>query len=109
MEAQQTEADLPKVSSIDYPAHAGEEKNPAVIIWLEPGDRAIQYVWDDGAGEILEETYHGGCVHDSLGVGGSREDLEEYALQTVAEYMDLREDPNALESDWPHVYDLATF
>ena len=101
---------LPRVSKIESTARVGEQQEPAVVIWFEPGDRALRYRWSDGAGEILEETYHDGVVHDSFGVGGTRDELAEYALESLAEYVNVyRDEPGATANDWPHIYELLTF
>jgi hypothetical protein len=100
---------LPRVSKIESTARVGEQQEPAVVIWFEPGDRALRYRWSDGAGEILEETYHDGVVHDSYGVGGTRDKLAEYALKSLAEYVNVyRDEPSATANDLPHIYELLT-
>ena len=100
---------LPRVSKIEPHARVGEREEPAVELWFEPGDRALRYRWSDGADEILEETYRDGVVHDSYGVGGARDELAEYALESLAEYVNVyRDEPGATANDWPHIYELLT-
>lgn len=95
------------ISSIDTTARVGEDEDPAVEIWFGPGDRALRYRWSDDHDEIKEETYRDGVVHDSLGLGGSRDELVEYALESIAEYVGhYRDNPHDLRRDWPHVADL---
>jgi hypothetical protein len=101
---------LPRVSKIEPHARVGEHEEPAVELWFEPGDRALRYRWSDDVGEILEESYHDGVVHDSYAVGGERSDLAAFALESLAEYMNTyREQPDAAANDWPHIYELLTF
>jgi len=96
--------ELPAISSIDYPTRVGEENQPAVVIWFE-NDTALRYVWNGD--EIEEQTYADGVVHTSFDVGGDREELSNYALTSVAEYeSELRDDPEACEFDWGHVYEM---
>lgn len=99
---------LPEISKIEYPARVGERKRPAVIIWFQ-NDTALRYVWYDEKGSILEETVYKGIVHDSYDVGGDRDQLEEYALMTVAEYInEYRDNVDALRRDWPAVFEGIT-
>lgn len=97
---------LPAISSIDTRAFAGHGDDPAVEIWFA-NDTALRYVWDDSRDEIRKQTYVDGVVHDDYGVGGSREAVMEYALESVAEYVqNYRDDPDACQTDWPHVYEM---
>lgn len=107
--APQTDAttdELPEITGVDYPTRVGEDKREAVIIWFGNGT-ALRYVWDDESEEIEEQTYVDGVVHTSYNVGGSRDELEEYALLSAAEYInELREDPETCELDWPDLYEM---
>jgi len=107
--AQQTDAEvdeLPAISKIEYPTHVSPEKNPAVIIWFE-NSTALRYVWDGERGEIEEQTYMDGCVHTAHWVGGSRDELTEFALMSVSKYVnDLRENSEACEFEWGHIYEM---
>jgi len=98
--------ELPAISKVEYPTHVSPEKNPAVVVWFE-NETALRYVWDKERGEIEEQTYVDGCVYSGHWVGGSREELEDYALMSVSEYInELREDPEACEYDWGHIYEM---
>jgi len=100
---------LPRVSKVESTARVTPDREPAVVLWFAPGDRALRYHWSPDEGEILEETYYDGVVHDSWGVGGSRDELAEYALESLAEYINhYREYPDDCRQDWPGVYELLT-
>lgn len=96
---------LPTITKIDYPTKVGAGQQ-AVVIWFA-NDTALRYVWDDERGEIHQQTYLGGVVHDSFSVGGNRDDLADYALHSVSEYKnEYRENPEACEADWTHIYEM---
>lgn len=77
-----------------------------VSIWFG-GEGALRYVWDEERGEIREQTYLDGVVHDGYGIGGDPDDVREYAFETVVEYVNsYRDDKDALRNDWPHVAEL---
>lgn len=102
-----TTEELPAISSVATTARVGESRSPAVVIWFGPGDRSLRYRWSEDRSEIREEIYKDGVVHEALGVGGSREELAEYALESLAEYINsYQADPTACQRDWPHVYEL---
>ena len=87
---------LPRVSKIESTARVGEQQEPAVVIWFEPGDRALRYRWSDGAGEILEETYHDGVVVGRWSGESHRRAIESDAVERYgrrqAERMESRID-----------------
>lgn len=96
---------LPSVSKIETTARVGTERHPAVVIWFE-NNTALRYVWDAEQGEIVEQTYDE-VVHNEVSVGGSREELAEYALESLAEYINsYQDDPDACQLNWPHIYDM---
>lgn len=96
---------LPDISQIETRTRVGSMDRPAVVIWFN-NDTAIRYVYYDDKDEIVEQTYQDGVVHDSYEVGGSRDELAEYALETVSEYINTyRDDPDALRTDWPSVFE----
>lgn len=97
-------SELPAITTIETTARVGEDKDPAVVIWFD-NDTALRYRWDGG--EICEETYVDGATYDSYPVGGSREELAAYALETISEYVSVyRDDPEVCEQDWPHIYEM---
>ena len=105
---------FPEITKIDTTARVGEHHRTAVVIWFG-GEGALRYVWHDVhsgiEGEIQEQTYLDGVVHDSYGVGidVDRRHLSSFALETVAEYINsYRDNPEAMEKDWPHVHELLT-
>jgi hypothetical protein len=107
-EADSATDELPALTKVEHPSSVRDDE-PAVILWFG-GERALRYVWDDAADEILEETYFDGTVHDSYPVGGERGELADFALETVSEWVNgYADDPAALARDWPHVYELLTF
>lgn len=96
--------ELPAITKIETTARVGPEERPAVVIWFE-NDTALRYVWVDG--EIQEQTYVNGVVHDSFKLGGERDQLAEYALESISEYVQsYRDDPAACEMDWPHIHEM---
>lgn len=98
--------ELPPITKIESIAFVGEERRPAVVIWFA-NDTALRYVWNDERGEIREQTYTDGVVHDEWGVGGEKDELAEYALESVAEYINsYQNDPDACKMDWVHVYEM---
>lgn len=98
--------ELPEIKKIEYPTRVSPEEHPAVIIWFD-NQTALRYVWLEEAGEIEEQAYVDGCVHSAFKVGGEREELAEYALLSVSEYVnELREDPEACGFDWGHIYEM---
>lgn len=107
--AQQTDAtvdELPAISKIEYPTFVSPERNLAVAIWFD-NETALRYVWDKEREEIEEQTYVNGCVHSAFWVGGTRDELEEYALVSISEYKnELRENPEVCEFDWGHIYEM---
>ena len=107
--AQQNDAtveELPGITKIETTARVGERRLPAVVVWFS-NDSALRYVWDEERDEIREQTYLDGVVHEAFGVGGSREELAEYALEAVAEYINsYQNDPKACEMDWGHIYEM---
>jgi len=105
---------LPEITEIDANARVGPEEKPAVVIWFG-GEGALRYVWNDVHpdidGEIREETYLDGVVHDSydIGVDVDRRHLSSFALETVSEYINTyRDGPEAMQRDWSHVHELLT-
>lgn len=100
--------ELPEIAKIEPTARVGEQRNPAAVIWFK-NNTALRYVWDDDRDEIREQTYYDGVVHADLGVAGDRDDLTEYTLVSLAEYINVyKENPDACAEDWPHVYNLLT-
>lgn len=99
---------LPEIRKIDTTARSPDNE-PQIVIWFEPGDRAVRYRWSEDWQQIMEETYLDGVVHDSFEVGGKRSQLAEFSLESVAEYIQsYRQNPEAAERDWPHIYELLT-
>lgn len=99
---------LPEVSKIETTARVGEQERPSIIIWFD-NDTALRYTWNTETENIEEETYHNGVVHDSYPISGDREQLHEYTLETLAEYINIyRDDFESLRNDWPHVFELLT-
>jgi len=106
MATEATTDELPGIDNIEYPTRVSPEKNPAVVIWFE-NSTALRYVWDKEREEIEEQTYVDGCVHSGHWVGGTREELEDYALMSVSAYInELRDDPEACKFDWGHIYEM---
>lgn len=107
--AKQKDIRFPEVSKIETTARVGPDRDPAVVIWFA-NDAKLQYRWNGN--EIVEETaaaHDPGSVVESIAVGGDREELAEYALESLAEYLDVyREEPDVLRSDWPHVFESVT-
>lgn len=96
--------ELPEITKIEYPTRVGLGGNPAVVIWFA-NDTALRYVWDGD--QIQEQAYVDGVVQSSYGVGGTREELSEYGLMSVAEYeSELQDDPEACKFDWGHIYEM---
>lgn len=100
---------LPGVSKIETAARVGVDEDPAVVIWFA-NDAKLQYRWNGE--EIVEETAAADdprTVVESFGVGGERDRLAEYALESLAEYLnEYREDIDACRRDWPHVFEALT-
>lgn len=99
-------AELPDIKKIETTARVGEDRHPAVVVWFE-NDSALRYVWSEERDEIREQTYLDGVVHDEFGVGGSRDELAAYALESIAEYIgSYQDDPEACQKDWSHIYEM---
>jgi hypothetical protein len=97
---------LPDVTWVETLTRVGKDWRPAVEIWFA-NETALRYVWRDDVGEIEEQTYAGGVVHDAFGLGGERDELAEYGLEALAEYLNVyRDDLEACKQDWPHIYDM---
>jgi hypothetical protein len=100
---------LPEVSKIETAARVGADEDPAVVIWFA-NDAKLQYRWDGD--EIVEETAAADDPHtvvQSFGVGGEREELSAYALESLGEYLnEYRGDIDACRSDWPHIFEALT-
>lgn len=98
-------AALPAVSKIE------RDYSDSITIWFE-NDAQLRYRWDDEQEEIVEETFTAHDPHsvdESFGVGGDKGELFEFALESVAEYINIYQgDPEACRGDWTHIYGALT-
>lgn len=96
-------AALPHISKID--ADWGE----CITLWFE-NDAQLRYRWD-GEG-IVEETFLANdphSVYDSVGLGGEQDELSEFTLAAIEQYINtFRDDPEACRKDWTPVYEAIT-
>lgn len=103
-------AKLPNIDVVKrvQPSNTGLEEGLAYEIWFENG-AMLRYVWNDSYGEIMETTARADDPHSlyqQVGVAGSEDELEAYALESIAEYMQTyRDDIEACRSDWPDVFE----
>lgn len=96
---------LPGIEKVEYPTCVGEEERPAAVIWFENG-AALRHVWHDDKGQIEEQTYRDGSVHRRYDVGGSRDELAEFALTALQMFLDFRDEPESCRQEWEAVYDV---
>lgn len=101
----QKKAALPAVTKID------RDWSESITIWFE-NDAQLRYRWDDEQEEIVEETFLANdphSVYEEFGVGGEQDELAEYALESLAEYInEYQDDPEACRKDWTPVYGALT-
>lgn len=104
---------LPHISKVETHARVGPEQDRAVIIWVENGAK-IQYrarVEEDGETTVHEEVFRADdpdSVYDSFDLALGVEEIEEAALETISEYLNIREEPETVRKDWPHVFEATT-
>jgi len=88
--------------------NTGYEEGEAIEIWFE-NQSMLRYVWNDERGEIREETIAATdphSIHESFGVGGSEDELDEFALESIIEYTrNYRDDVEACRRDWSSVFE----
>lgn len=98
-------AALPAISKID--ADWGQ----CITLWFE-NDAQLRYRWDDTREEIVEETFLANdphSVYDDVGVGGEQDDLSEFALAAIEQFInEFQDDPEACRMDWTSVYEAVT-
>ena len=106
-------AKLPNIDSVDRvgASKTGDDEGVAWDIWW-PNDARVRYVWNRAAEEIHEQTYRADdpdTVHNSWGVGGSEDEVAEFALTTLQEFtQEWRDDLDACVFDMPDLFEAVT-
>lgn len=104
---------LPHISRVDSHARVTPEEDRAVVIWFDNGAKLRYRVRErgDGGTTMYEEVFRADdpdSVYESFDVTVEPEDLEEAALETIAEYLAMREEPETVRKDWSHVFEALT-
>lgn len=93
------------------PRNTGTDEGRAYEIRF-PNGALLRYVWNGEKGEIVESVNRADdpiSTYRQFGVGGSEEELAEYALESISEYTRVyRDDWEACRKDWPHVFEALT-
>lgn len=106
-------AALPAIDTVERksPRNTGVGEGEAYEIWFENGAR-LRYAWNEDRGEIVEATFAADdpqSVHERFDVGGSEDELAEFALESICEYtQSYRDDPEACRMDWSPVFEALT-
>lgn len=108
--AEKKSPQLPSVTKVEYPDHNRPDGVvEAATIWFE-NDAALMYrLYDDGT--LREETYGADDPHsvlESFDVGGEDDNVAEFALESLAEYLQSYRAPEDCRRDWPHVFEAIT-
>lgn len=104
---------LPHISKVETHARVTPEDDRAVVIWFENGAKLRYRVreHEDGETTVYEEAFRADdphSVYESFDLALDAEEIEEAALETISEYLNIREDPEAVRKDWPHVFEALT-
>ena len=106
-------AQLPAIDTVKRVSatNTGFEEGLAYEIWFE-NEAMLRYVWNEERDEIVEDTIAADDPHSiqqSFEVGGSEDELAEYALESIEEYTrNYRDDPEACRTDWSPVFEALT-
>lgn len=96
---------LVEIDDVEPDASTNDGRD-AAIIWLGEGDRALRYVYDDDLGVVLEQTWSCDVTYASFPLDDPKSECEA-ALTAVWELLTRYQgEPERLEYEWSHVYDL---
>ena len=101
---------LPHISKVETHARVTPEEDRAVIVWFE-NDAKLQYRVDEHESTVYEEVFRADdphSVYESFDLMVEPEEVEEAALETISEYLDIREEPETVRKDWSHVFEALT-
>lgn len=91
--------------------NSGTDEGQAWEVRFENG-ALLRYVWNHEQDEIVESVNRADdpvSTYKQFGVGGSEDELAEYALESIAEYtQSYRDYPKACRDDWPPVFEALT-
>lgn len=91
--------------------NTGYEEGVAYEIWFE-NEAMLRYVWNKEDGQIHEQTIRADdphSIYEDFDVGGSEDEVAEYALESICEYtQSYRDDVSVCRTDWPHIYEAIT-
>ncbi len=110
VQAAKSKAALPDIDVVKRVSatNTGFEEGKAWEIWFDNG-AMLRYVWNDKLHEIVETTTRADdphSIYQEHEVGGSEDELEEYALESISEFTrNYRDDVDACRSDWPGVFE----
>lgn len=106
-------AELPRIDVVkrESSKNTGSAEGLAYEIWFE-NEAMLRYVWNEERGEIREEVFAANdprTLHDGFDVGGSEDELAEYAMESIEQYTrNYQDDIDALERDWSPLYEALT-
>lgn len=88
--------------------NTGFEEGRAYEIWFANG-AMLRYVWNEDRDQIAETTTRADDPHSiwkQYPVGGTEDELAEYAIESIAEYtQNFRDDVEACRNDWDPIYE----
>jgi len=101
---------LPGIDKIDYPDYNRPDGVvQAAAVWFENGAALMYRLYDDET--LREETYGADDPHsvlESVDVGREDDNVAEFALESVSEYLKTYRDPGDCRDDWPAVFEAIT-
>ena len=107
LQAARKKAALPPIDAVKrmYPSDDGRYGTGYEIRFANGA--MLRYIWDNEREEIREETFQAhdaDTVFESLGVGGTEDDVAGVALESIIEYTQTyRDDLTAARQDWSHI------
>jgi len=108
-----SKAQLPDIDVVkrESSKNTGFEEGESYEIWFD-NQAMLRYVWNDERQEIVENTVAADDPHSiqqSFEVGGSEDELAEFALESIEEYTrNYRDDPKACRKDWSPIFEAIT-
>ena len=104
---------LPAIEKVDYPDHdRPDDVVEAATISFANGAALMYRLYDEeGDVTLREETYGADDPHsvlESFDVGGEGDNVAEFALESVSEYLQSYRAPEDCRRDWPAVFEAIT-
>lgn len=111
--AAKEKARLPDIMDVNrqYANNTGLNEGSAYEIRF-PNGAMLRYVWNTEQEEIREQTVSAAdphSIYEDMGVGGSEDELAEFALESICEYtQNYRDNFEACRKDWTPIFEALT-